>query len=261
MARQRSPNSIEAEKLYNDGMKLVDIAKKIGVPSSTVRRWKSTQKWDTDKGGQIKKNKSERSDKSKTNVQKTKGAPKGNKNAVGHSSSTPKRNKNAETHGAYSKIYWDSLDNQEIDLIDNMNDNEEQHLIMQLQMFSVRERRLMKNIAKYREIEENNHGLSVESVSKAKKIEDITDIEGKSVGSGKYKKIRETTVTHTKAVLNAIMALEAELTKVQRAKTRTLETLAKIRLENKRFESNTIIDNEEFEAVQIYIPYNGRDKQ
>ena len=49
MARARSPSSIEAERLYQDGMKLVDIAKKIGVPDSTVRRWKSTQKWDGNK--------------------------------------------------------------------------------------------------------------------------------------------------------------------------------------------------------------------
>ena len=42
MARARSPNSIEAEEMYKRGMKLVDIAKKLDVPASTVRRWKST---------------------------------------------------------------------------------------------------------------------------------------------------------------------------------------------------------------------------
>ena len=57
MARARSPSSIEAEKLYQDGMKLVDIAKKIGVPDSTVRRWKSTQKWDENKANRVKKKK------------------------------------------------------------------------------------------------------------------------------------------------------------------------------------------------------------
>ena len=57
MARARSPSSIEAERLYQDGMKLVDIAKKIGVPDSTVRRWKSTQKWDGNKSEQSKKKK------------------------------------------------------------------------------------------------------------------------------------------------------------------------------------------------------------
>ena len=44
--RARSPDSIEAEKLFHDGMALVDIAKKLGKPEGTVRRWKSTQKWE-----------------------------------------------------------------------------------------------------------------------------------------------------------------------------------------------------------------------
>lgn len=46
MARARSPDSIKAEELYRTGMKLVEIAEKLGVPASTVRRWKSTQDWD-----------------------------------------------------------------------------------------------------------------------------------------------------------------------------------------------------------------------
>ena len=46
MARSRSPDSIKAEQLYHSGMSLVDIAKKLKKPDSTVRRWKSTQSWD-----------------------------------------------------------------------------------------------------------------------------------------------------------------------------------------------------------------------
>lgn len=45
MPRSRSPDSIRAEELYKAGMSLVDIAKKLGKPEGTVRRWKSTQKW------------------------------------------------------------------------------------------------------------------------------------------------------------------------------------------------------------------------
>ena len=58
MPRSRSPDSIKAEQMYKSGMSLVDIAKEIGKPPGTVRRWKSTQEWD-----------SERSDK-KANVRK-----------------------------------------------------------------------------------------------------------------------------------------------------------------------------------------------
>lgn len=237
MARARSPSSIEAEKLYQDGMKLVDIAKKIGVPDSTVRRWKSTQKWDGNKSEQSKKKETERSDKKKPNARKPKGAPRGNKNAAGHAPSTPKRNKNAETHGAYSKVYWDTLDDEELGMIESMGDSEEEHLLMQLQMFSIRERRLMQRIKQYRELEAENHGLSVKAASKTKKVEDVTDFDGESVGIGKYKKVTETSVTHTEAVMNSIMVLEAELTKVQRAKTKAIEALSRLRTESQKLEN------------------------
>lgn len=237
MARARSPCSIEAERLYHDGMKLIDIAKKIGVPDGTVRRWKSTQNWDAGKGKQGKKKETERSDKKKASVRKPKGAPKGNKNAVGHAPSTPRRNKNAETHGAYSKVYWDTLDDEELNMIDSMTDTEEEQLVMQLQMFSVRERRLMQNIKKYKEMETQSHGLAVKSVSKTKKSEDLTDANGNVIGEGKYKKMTETSATHTEAVMSSIMTLEAELTKVQRAKTRAIEALSNVRAERQKLEN------------------------
>ena len=52
-----------AKQMYLDGMKLIDIAKQLDLPEGTVRRWKSTHKWD-----------SERSDKSDANVRKKKNA-------------------------------------------------------------------------------------------------------------------------------------------------------------------------------------------
>lgn len=170
-------------------------------------------------------------------ARKPKGAPRGNKNAAGHAPSTPKRNKNAETHGSYSKVYWDTLDDEELGMIESMGDSEEEHLLMQLQMFSIRERRLMQRIKHYRELEVENHGLSVKAASKTKKVEDVTDFDGESVGAGKYKKVTETSVTHTEAVMSSIMTLEAELTKVQRAKTKAIEALSRLRTESQKLEN------------------------
>ena len=51
MPRSRSPDSIKAEQMYKSGMNLVDIAKEIGKPPGTVRRWKSTQGWDNERSG------------------------------------------------------------------------------------------------------------------------------------------------------------------------------------------------------------------
>lgn len=89
MARAPNEKTKEAETLYRKGFKLVDIARELDLPEGTVRRWKCTYKWDN-----------ERSDK-KANVRKKTGAPKGNKNAVGHGA--PKGNKNAEKHGLFTK--------------------------------------------------------------------------------------------------------------------------------------------------------------
>lgn len=53
MARVPNEKAAKAEAMYHDGMKLVDIARKLDVPPGTVRRWKSTYHWD----GISKKNK------------------------------------------------------------------------------------------------------------------------------------------------------------------------------------------------------------
>lgn len=146
MARARSPNSIEAEEMYKNGMKLVDIAKKLDVPASTVRRWKSTQNWD----GDTKKKKNERSQKKKTSA-RHKGGQLGNKNAVGNRGGPLKPgDKIAEKHGAYSSVYWDVLDESEKDMIEDIPMDEEMLLIEQIQLFAVRERRIMAAINKYR---------------------------------------------------------------------------------------------------------------
>ena len=101
----------------------------------------------------------------------------------------------------------------------------------------------MQRIKHYRELEAENHGLSVKAASKTKKVEDVTDFDGESVGAGKYKKVTETSVTHTEAVMNSIMALEAELTKVQKAKTKAIEALSRLRTESQKLE-NEEADND-----------------
>ena len=128
-----------------------------------------------------------------------------------------------------------------------MGDAEEEQLILQFQLFSIRERRLMNSIKRYRDMEADNHGLAVDGVAKTKKIEDIIDEDGESIDSGKYKKVTETTVSNTKSVMNSIITLEAELTKVQKAKTKAIETLGRMRLEKQKLEGesagNDVVDD------------------
>lgn len=240
MPRAPSSKKAEAEKLFRKGMKLIDIAKKLDVPEGTIRSWKNRGKWGEEPSKKNGCNVAKNGVESNATLQKRKrGGQPGNRNAEGSKGGAPPyRNKNAEKHGAYSGIYWDALDDEEWDLIENMEDAEEAHLIMQLQMFSLRERRLMRSIKRYRELEAENHGLAIKAVSKTKKVEDLEYSDGESVGEGKYKKVTETSVTHTEAVMNSIMTLEAELTKVQRAKTRAIEALARFRAEKQKLKND-----------------------
>lgn len=89
MPRAKNEKAGEAERLYQEGLKLKDIASMLGLPEGTVRRWKSTYKWDI-----------ERSEK-KANVRNKGGAPKGNQNAAGHGA--PQKNNNAEKFGFFRK--------------------------------------------------------------------------------------------------------------------------------------------------------------
>ena len=88
MPRARNAKADEALALYRQGLRLVDIAKKLEIPEGTVRRWKCTYKWDSDK--------SERSE-SKKSARKRGGQP-GNRNRA-----APKGNKRAEKFGFFSK--------------------------------------------------------------------------------------------------------------------------------------------------------------
>ncbi len=94
-------NHVKAEKDYVKGMKYKDIAEKYGVSLNTVKSWKKRYGWLRNKGAPQEKGVHT----------KKRGAPKGNKNAVGNEGGAPARNKNAVTHGFFSKyLPQESLD-------------------------------------------------------------------------------------------------------------------------------------------------------
>lgn len=101
MPKAKNAKADEALALYRQGHKLVEIAKQLDLPEGTVRRWKCTYQWDGDKAN-ARKGKN-------ANARNKGGAPKGNKNAVGHGA--PKGNQNAKRWGLLSKyIPQDTMD-------------------------------------------------------------------------------------------------------------------------------------------------------
>lgn len=62
MPRAMNEKSIEAERLFRDGMQLIKIAERLDVPASTVRRWKSVYKWESEQVSSVRKKPSVRFD-------------------------------------------------------------------------------------------------------------------------------------------------------------------------------------------------------
>lgn len=96
MARAPDERIGQAKALYLNGVKLAEIAAQLNLPEGTVRRWKCTHKWDSERSD---KN-SERSDRnSERSVKRKRGAQPGNHNSVGG----PVGNSKAVKHGFFQK--------------------------------------------------------------------------------------------------------------------------------------------------------------
>lgn len=216
MARSRKPEREEAFRLWLESGKkraLKDIAAELGVTDAQVRKWKKQDNWeDGSKGTQ---------DIGVT-FEKVRGGQKGNKNAKGRGA--PKGNKNNFKHGIYESVYWNVLSDEEKQMIEELSfDEEEQLLIEQIRLLTVREYRFMRRVEEY---VNTKGGLAVERVTSRK-------FEGENK-NGAYSSTE--TVTQTVSTAEVIQKIEAELTKIQSRKTRCIEALNKLRSERRKFD-------------------------
>ena len=240
MPRARSPDSIKAEQMYHDGKLLKEIAEELGVPAGTVRRWKSTQKWDADKDERSPKKKPAKKASKKTNARKKKrGAPKGNKNAVGNKSSAP-RNQKAVKHGAYRAVFFNFLGDEDKELLENMTDfDTEDRLIMEIQVLTIRERRVMAAIE-----EKKKDPLYISSINQIRKERVFAKGEEGEKEKQEYKRLKEIAVaagvalpgeevekdTRTEATIDLIARLDRELTSIQKQISADLKQLEDLRM-------------------------------
>ncbi len=232
MPRARSPNRDKAHELWlASGKKrlLKDIAAELGVSEEQIRKWKSQDKW-----GKVTLPKKE--EKKKSNVtKKPRGGQPGNKNAKGHGA--PSGNRNNYKHGLYEQIYWDTLDEDEMQLLQVMHYEEERLLKEQIALLTIRERRLLKSIE---EKKNAKGGLALESVVKRK-----LEINGNIIQDDHQ--VQTETTTRTISTFEVIQKLEAELTRVQAKKTRCIEALNKLRVDRLKLEGekkgNELVDD------------------
>lgn len=201
---------------YKQGLPYKEIAEKYGVSESTVKSWASRY-WNKSKKTKSARSKAKKSQpKNKKSCNLSKLQPTDEqvpKKEVVHRSGAPPGNRNAVKHGAYSLVSWDCLDDDEKEIAEEMLDDEEELIIEQLRLYTIRERRILRAIKKVKE----NTVKGQFAVSK--KISQETTKRGK----------KETLSIESEDVSFATLRLERELTSVQRNKTAAINLLTDIR--------------------------------
>lgn len=212
MARAPDERIIQAKAMYLKGMKLVEIASQLNLPEGTVRRWKSTHKWDNERSDK----KSERSHK--------KGPPVGNRNAAGNKGgAAPENNKNAVKTGEFETLFFDALEEDEKRLIGMVQLDKELLLLQEIQLLTVRERRMLKRI-------EDIKQTAADQVEM--KTAGMTAVKYKSaIENGKPTELTEYT-----GAMGQIQAVEDALTRVQARKQKAIDSLHRYGFDDARLE-------------------------
>lgn len=224
---------------YWNGVKPTALSKKTGISVNTIKSWikrDKAKKEKTTEGAPPKKEDAP--------SKRKKGAPRGNKNAEG--AGAPQGNQNALKHGGYASVYWDALDEEEMDIVNGVPSDEEQLLMEQIALFSIRERRLLKAIAKYRDAKGGQYIAGVMNFEDKRKFNDKEEEElYKEIILEKIKKNdrlpgqKYSMQTTTGATIDLISRLEKELTSVQSKKTKAIDSLAKLRLAKQKIEGES----------------------
>lgn len=220
MARAPDPRIEQAKAMCLKGMKLVEIASQLNLPEGTVRSWKNRYKWDCNVA------------KEKRNVAKRKkGGQPGNQNATG-----PPENKNAVKTGEFETLFFDCLEPDEQKLIQTVQPDKEQLLLQEIQLLTVRERRMLKRIE------------SLKLLEQASNLEEVQEDELEKAPPGmsvtKYKsgmeKGKPTLLREYEGVLGQIQSIEDALTRVQARRQRAIEALHKFGYDDAHLELETM---------------------
>lgn len=218
MARAPDKRIEQAKGMYLKGMKLVEIASQLNLPEGTVRRWKSTHRWDNERSDK----KSERSDKKK------RGGQPGNQNATG-----PPGNKNAVKTGEFEALFFDTLDVDEQKLIQTVQPDKEQLLLQEIQLLTVRERRMLKRIDQLRMLERQDPTSNSDSETVPPGMS-VTEYSS-GIEKGKLTELKK-----YEGILGQIQSIEDALTRVQARKQKAIETLHKFGYDDAKLELATM---------------------
>lgn len=214
MAKAPDARMEQARALFLEGKKLIEISELLKIPEGTVRSWKNRYKWDCSVANE------------KCNVAKRKrGAQPGNKNSSGG----PLGNKKAVTTGEFETLLFDCLDPEERQLAQAVPEDKMQLLLQEIQLLTVRERRMLKRIELLRK--------SADEVGATLYGDSGMTVVSRKIG---IEKGEETDLLEYQGKLGQIQSVEDALTRVQARKQRAIEALHKFGYDDARLELETM---------------------
>lgn len=196
----------KVKKDYIKGIKQKEICDKYDISINTLKSWIKRYKWSDEK-------------KNKGAPTKKKGAPINNKNAVGNgapagnrNATGPPGNKHAVTTGEFETIFFDTLEDEELELIDKTPFEKRELLKQEIQLLTVRERRMLKRIEILKE--------------------EMTIVSNK-LG---IEKGMDTDLKEYQGTLGQIQSIEDALTRVQDKKQKAIDILHKFEIDEHKLE-------------------------
>lgn len=226
MARAPNEKVEQAKSLYDKGLKLIEISSQLNVPEGTVRSWKNRYHWDCNVA------------KEKCNVAKKRGGQPKNKNAVGNTGgAAPPENKNAVKTGEFETLFFDCLEPDEQKLIQAVQPDKEQLLLQEIQLLTVRERRMLKRIESLKLLEQTSDPEDDQGEDELEKAPPGMSVTKYKSGMEKGK---PTLLREYEGILGQIQSIEDALTRVQARRQRAIEALHKFGYDAAHLELETM---------------------
>lgn len=218
-------------------MKYQEIADRLGVSLSAVKSWASRY-WKKEDQEKVATKGCNRNHKKVATNKTGVGAPEGNVNAVGNpGGGAPIGNTNALKHGGYSPVYWDTLTDEEKELLAGEPPDGEQLLLDEITLLSIRERRIMASIRKYSEIKGGQAVAGIVRSETKREFDSDEDreqyetIQREKVSNGEILPGRGYHLsTRTEATYDIIHRLEESLTRCQAQKQKCIASLNELRI-------------------------------
>lgn len=200
MNETRAPDKDLIKKEYLEGVKQKDICCKYDISINTLKSWIKRYGWSKEKKGATKKQK----ECTPKKVKKSNNQACSSWNKKSYPTMKRLNNKNAISTGEFESIFFDTLEDDEIKLVDSIEIEKRNLLIHEIQLLTIRERRMLKRIADLK-----NKEMTLKSYKTGIERDADTDL-------------KEFEVT-----LNQIQNIEEALTRVQEKKQKAVDLLHK----------------------------------